>query len=650
MTGVAVIDSGNYELNIDAGFPQDAFLLDDALAGILGGYGTIQTAQNIVLNPSFQYASDPNFYWFTTPYGGTVASSLVSPFSGTRSLTLQSTTIATQEHVWPLGYQEGTTRVVNGDVFRVSAYFKNLAGLTRSFRIQAQPLDAAGNNGGTVGTVASQTLNVGSDWTLLEGTYTYSQGTSYPFIRFQFVNQFAVLERSLLNEMGLDAVCITKTSATRPYFDGTTSVAYAGNTIMSQGWVKTVDLSPSNIQWGLDSSYINSAYTLDGTTGFVNVMDSITNISIRRGRENVGDQFGAGTMNFTILDTSGVFNPFDQNSPFYDTFADIPGLAPMRQVNLKRYNSLNVLQTIFSGYVVNYDYNFSLGGLDTVTVYCADQFYLLSQTNLNELNVTAETSSQRITTVLNLPEVNFPVLPARNISSGTVNLGNDASYTVPAGTNVLKYLTQINDTAEFGRIFMSRDGVFTFQTRLLGSIATPIAAFKDDGTEFPFDGVGISFEADAVVNRVVVSGLNGVASTAQDLASQVEYFIQNVSIYDSLLYIQAEIDTAATYQLIPSPEPQYTSVNTKFPMLTNAQKDVLAIADISDSILISKTFPSGTGTTTLAQTLSIEGIQHSINLNSGHQITYFTAPVIILHELLLDDALYGTLSSTNALR
>jgi hypothetical protein len=77
-------------------------------------------------------------------------------------------------------------------------------------------------------------------------------------------------------------------------------------------------------------------------------------------------------------------------------------------VKLIRYDDLDVPESLFSGYVVNYDYNFALGGLDTVTVYCADQFYLLAQTFLDELNVTPETSGERIETVLDLPEVDFP--------------------------------------------------------------------------------------------------------------------------------------------------------------------------------------------------------------------------------------------------
>ena len=201
----------------------------------------------------------------------------------------------------------------------------------------------------------------------------------------------------------------------------------------------------------------NTTYVLDGTTEFASVLESTQTIAVKRGRRDIGDSFSAGTMTFTILDVDGIFNPFDQNSPYYDTAEAQPGLAPMREVELIRYDDLDQPEYLFKGYVVNYDYNFALGGLDTVTVYCADQFYLLSQTYLDELNVTPETSGERIETVLDLPEVDFPPL-TRNIDIGTVDLGHDSAYTVQAGTNVLTYLSQINDTAEFGRLFMARDG------------------------------------------------------------------------------------------------------------------------------------------------------------------------------------------------
>jgi hypothetical protein len=390
-------------------------------------------------------------------------------------------------------------------------------------------------------------------------------------------------------------------------------------------------------------------YVLDGTTQFASVIESTQSVSVKRGRRDIGDTFSAGTMSFEILDVSGIFNPFDEQSPFYDSNQNVPGLAPMREVKLIRYDIADNPELIFRGFVINYDYNFALGGLDTVTVYCADQFYLLSQTYLDELNVTPELSGARLETVLDLPEVDFPTGANRNIATGTVNLGHDAAYTVASGTNVLTYVSQVNDTAEFGRVFMSREGVFTFQNRIGNTLSAPIADFHDDGTNIPYNGLGISFEADAVINRSVVTGLNGNTATAEDTGSIATYFIQTSSITNSLLHEQGSIDTAASYLLNADPEARFTSVETAFMALTTAQRDTVAIIDIGDTITIEKTFASGTGTTQLAQELSVEGIEHYLDLSSGHRVLISTAPTTIVYELILDNVTYGTLDALNVL-
>ena len=393
----------------------------------------------------------------------------------------------------------------------------------------------------------------------------------------------------------------------------------------------------------------NPDYVLNGTTQFASVIESTQSISVKRGRRDIGDTFSAGTMSFEILDVSGIFNPFDENSPFYDSNQNVPGLAPMREVKLIRYDNADNPELLFRGFVINYDYNFALGGLDTVTVYCADQFYLLSQTYLDELNVTAETSGERLETVLSLPEVDFPTGASRDIATGTVELGHDSAYTVAAGTNVLSYVSQVNDTAEFGRVFMSREGVFTFQNRIGNTISASVADFHDDGTNIPYNGLGISFEADAVINRSVVTGLNGNTATDENTGSIATYFIQTSSITNSLLHEQGSIDTAASYLLNPDPEARFTSVETAFMALTTAQRDAVAVIDIGDTITIEKTFASGTGTTQLAQELSVEGIEHYLDLSSGHRVLISTAPTTIVYELILDNVTYGTLDALNVL-
>jgi len=391
----------------------------------------------------------------------------------------------------------------------------------------------------------------------------------------------------------------------------------------------------------------NTTYVLDGTTNFADVTTGINSINVKRGRRDVGDQFSAGTMVLNMLDTTGIFNPFDSLSPYFDSSTAQPGLAPMRRVRLARYSNTNVKEYLFNGYIVNYDYNFALGGLDTVTVYCADDFYLLAQTYLAEFNPSEELSSARLTTVLDLPEVDFPI-GQRNISTGTQTLGGAAAFIVAEGTNVLDYCNQINQ-AEQGRLYMARDGNLTFEPRIGNTLSQPVADFHDDGTNIPYDSVGITFEADQVVNRAAVAIKGGTQEVAEDLTSQAKYFIQTTSITDSLLHNDTAALALANYLLEPEPEARYTSLGTNLNKLTTAQRDDVAIIDIGDTISIEKSFVSGNSTTQLAQELSVEGVEHTITVHGGHAVMYFTAPTTIVYELILDDAIYGIIDSINVL-
>ena len=424
-----------------------------------------------------------------------------------------------------------------------------------------------------------------------------------------------------------------------------TAIAQAGNysLLIDTGYDVNSFTLDSDIKGLLDGTY-----PLGPGSDFADVTASTTEISIKRGRRDIGDQFGAGSMTFTINDVDGIFNPFDENGPFYNTPDALPGLAPLRAVELIRYDDNDNPEYLYRGKVVNYNYNFALDGIDSVTVFCSDNFYLLSQTFMDELNVAVETSGERIETVLDLPEVQYPTGAARSIDPGTVDLGHDSAYTVPAGTNVLGYLLQINQTAEFGRLFMSRSGVLTFTPRIGTTLSAPVIDFMDDGTGVPYDGLGITFEADAVTNRVYIEALDGKTSTADDLVSQGLYFVQTNSITNSLLHVQAQIDTAATYLLNGTPEARYNSVETVFGALTDAQRDTVAIVDISDTVSIQRTFVTGSSTTTLAQELAVEGVEHEITLN-GHRVLLFTSPTTIVYELILDNAEFGIIDALNVL-
>lgn len=398
---------------------------------------------------------------------------------------------------------------------------------------------------------------------------------------------------------------------------------------------------------------LDGPYVLDGTTSYAEVADSVNRIAISRGRRDIGDQFSAGSMSFTMLDTTGIFNPLDTDSPTFDPANEQPGLAPLRKVYLEREGV-----RLFTGRITNYEYNFNgPGELDTVSVQCADDFYLISQTQLPEIHIDQELTSARINAILDEPSVNYPSGAARNIATGTQTLGGHSGgggggheYDTQEGTNTAAYIRLIQE-AEQGRIFISADGVFTSQPRIGQTLSGSVADFHDDGTNTPYDDLSISFGADEVANYISVQTLKNSSTPqiAEDLPSQAEYFIQGVNITGSLLSSDAAALTLAEYLLEPYPKARYTGVSVAYSMLTELQRDTLSAVEIGNTITISKTFPSGAGFTTLAQELSVEGIEHEITVSQGDRVRFYTSPTVIVTEFILDDDLYGVLDGPSVL-
>ena len=393
----------------------------------------------------------------------------------------------------------------------------------------------------------------------------------------------------------------------------------------------------------------NTEYVLDGTSQFATVMDGTISLTAKRGRANTGDQFAYGTMNFTLNDTyaDGVFNPFDTTSPYYDPNNNQPGLAPLREVRFSRYSSTNVKELLWVGYIVNYDYTFTLGGLDTVTVNCADFSYQLGQTFLAEWNVTEQLSSVRFDDLLDLPEVAYT--GTRSIETGVATLGGAAAYTVPNGTSVAGYADKINE-AEQGRIFVDREGTMTFQKRIGTTLGVPVADFHDDGTHIGYSAIDISFQADTVVNRASVQHAGASSpEVAEDLVSQAAYLVQTQSITNSLVHNDAAALTLAQYLISPDPEARFNFLGTEFPGTPALDQDILALLDVGDLINIQKSITTSAGSTQFAQDLTIEGLEHRLTLSAGHAVTYFTSPTTIVYELILDDIVYGRIDEDNVL-
>lgn len=426
----------------------------------------------------------------------------------------------------------------------------------------------------------------------------------------------------------------------------------AASVIQSGEYLLEIDTGWDSSSFQLDSSLKgvldNTTYKLGPTTDFADVTAGVLDVSINRGRKDIGDQFVPGIMNFTLNDqlADGAFNPFNTDSPTYDPANNQPGIAPMRRVRFYRYNSLSIAESLFQGFIVSYDYQFNLDGNDLVNIQAVDDQYLLSQAFLDEWNVDEEIASTRVTKLLALSEVNaFQGVGEQSIETSAVTLGGAAAYTVPSGSNAQGYLNDIM-AAEQGRAFVDRSGRFVFQKRLGATLAGASVEFGDnDPSHTPYDSVSINFGADKVVNRASVTHLGATGpETVDDLASQAQYFIQAVAYTESLVHNDTAALALANYLIQGEPTATLTSVNTGFQMLSTTERDAVAILEIGDTISVEKTITTtATTTSVIAQESFVEGIEHRLSYSQPHQTTVYTSPTTVYQLFILDSSTLDTI-------
>ena len=390
----------------------------------------------------------------------------------------------------------------------------------------------------------------------------------------------------------------------------------------------------------LDDSTLDGPDVLDGDgVDFNDITDVAQLITISRGRHKPLDVFGPGVMSVSISVPVGNrdYDPLNTSSVYYNQLTEQPGLAPLRAIRVSRNG-----EYLFTGVVTTFNQTYNMAGMTTYSIAAADNTYVLSQGNLPETATTSQTSSARITAVLSAAAYTGATSLT---ASPTATLG---AYTIPSGTNVNAYMNRIQQ-AEQGRIFCDRENVLTAQERVGTTLAAPTATFNDTGTATPYDSIFVEFDQQTVINNANVTiEVGGTLQNASNAASIAQYFTQTEAITDSLLSSDGQAATLASYLLYPNPRPRFTSVSTTFASLTDAQKTALAPIEIGETVEITKTFTSGTPLS-VQQSLSVEGIDHNIDMASGHRMTLWTSATIVLNQFILDDETFGVLSTTNAL-
>ena len=387
---------------------------------------------------------------------------------------------------------------------------------------------------------------------------------------------------------------------------------------------------------------------LDGALEGIDVTPYVTSLATSRGRPDQLQQFVAGTATLVLKNFDRRFDPTNEASPYWDSSTNRSGVAPRRKITISSNNEL-----IFVGRITDIDIDYepipTTNVLENsfVTITAADDFALLANAFTEaDLTPIEELSGDRISYILDLPEVNYPA--TRDISQGVASLGGGATFQIDANTNALSYLLEVN-TAEQGYLFIARDGDLTFRNRISATFTTIAAYFSDDGTSIPYRALSIVYGSEFLYNKIICSIIGGTEQVADNTASQTAYGISTLSLNNLLLSSDAQAGELATdlLNLYGEPEFRFDQLTSLYNSLDTNDRDTITTLDIGQVVQITRNFVNGSPTE-IIKAFAIEGIKHSISPNE-HRVELLLSPTEILSELILNDPVFGVLDSTNAL-
>jgi len=380
-------------------------------------------------------------------------------------------------------------------------------------------------------------------------------------------------------------------------------------------------------EFTLDSSLLNGTDTLDGSTDFVDATEYVLAVAVQRGRTNQTDQFSPGTCRILADDRASgrLFDPANTASTWYEGDFD---LAPRRAIKV-----LAGTAELFVGAITDLDITYELPNLSFATIMSADGLYELSRTSLTAFQPSSQLTSDRVTAILNRPEVNFSTA-LRDISTGVATCGTVA---YADNTNTLSALQAVA-IAEDGRLFANRRNEIQFDERISFTFSTAIAAFGGTATnDIPILAIGVAYGQETLFNRVQVDIDGGTAAqVAQDSTSQTQYGVQTLSFSGVPLDTLAAGSALAQNLLDKYKEPKirFNEISTSLNACGSALWPTVLTLDVGDLISVTKHYDQGLPLSR-TDTVYIESVNHDIT-TSDHRIRFGLGQAQLLTAFILD--------------
>lgn len=374
----------------------------------------------------------------------------------------------------------------------------------------------------------------------------------------------------------------------------------------------------------------NTEFILGGEV-FFDVTEDVVSVTIKRGKNHALDQYDSGLAFVVFNNNQRTFDPEFQDSPYF------PQIVPKRQIRISSGG-----QVQFFGVIDDWNLNYEPSGASVASASCSDPLALFANASIQQRTNDVQQSGDRINTILSLPEVDWP-LSDRSIDSGGMQLGAD---TIAQDTNALEYLRLVT-RSEPGSFFISKSGTPTFKGRRAALVPGSLV-FSDDGAGMSYSNLLVEYGSELLFNQILVdSAITETSVVANNLESQSNYGIFSLSRNGLLVNQNDELADYATFLSNQFSEPEYRfkALTLNMEKRTSEQQADILNLELGDVVAIKFT-PNGIAPAIekFAEVImidhAIESVQHVVTL--GFATREFSL-------LILDDAEFGKLDSTNAL-
>ena len=337
------------------------------------------------------------------------------------------------------------------------------------------------------------------------------------------------------------------------------------------------------------------------STEFVNVSNTVQQISIRHGRDRMFEQYLPGECFFTFLDTTGDWNPANTLSPYYGK------IRPMSQVQITTtYDGTDYY--LFSGYVTAWDWQWADPSVDyaEVTVVCQDGFRLMSLANIDEVTGSAnkDLPGERIDQILD--EIGWPST-MRNIDTGTTELQKD-----PDGIRPALQAIQTVEQSDLGAFFIAHDGVATYYSRATMSAKAAGTAYEFDDIDvgIQYQDIDISLDETELANEVTITRVGGTPQTASDATSIGTYFLRSYARSNLMMETNAIALNKAQQILAYRKDARLRVDSITLDLSSDTDRvEPALVLEIGEPIIVRKNISGGTH---LDLRVTVQGHQHDI--------------------------------------